>query len=207
MIAAKDLRPELLVFTGDVADDVNLLESALRLAHEHRPHLGVYASLGNHEYLHDISRLRPIYERSPVPLLVDRAETIAVGEGKLFLAGSNDPIHLEHDSDFFARSVDACLDGGPSDAFRLLLSHRPEAFPRAAREGFHLTLSGPTHGGQLGWGRRSLLERIDPKRFQYMWGEYRRGGNRLYTSAGFGHWFPYRLGCPTEVPLIVLERA
>jgi len=30
---------------------------------------------------------------------------------------------------------------------------------------------------------------------------------RLSTTSGFGHWFPFRVGCPTEMPLLVLERA
>ncbi|MEJ7729834.1 MAG: hypothetical protein WKG00_11500 [Polyangiaceae bacterium] len=38
------------------------------------------------------------------------------------------------------------------------------------------------------------------------WGSYARGARRLYTSAGFGHWFPFRLGCPSEAPLLVLTR-
>ena len=29
--------------------------------------------------------------------------------------------------------------------------------------------------------------------------------SRLYTTSGFGHWFPFRFGCPTEMPLVVLE--
>jgi predicted MPP superfamily phosphohydrolase len=29
--------------------------------------------------------------------------------------------------------------------------------------------------------------------------------SRLYTTSGFGHWFPFRFGCPTEMPIVVLE--
>jgi predicted MPP superfamily phosphohydrolase len=42
-----------------------------------------------------------------------------------------------------------------------------------------------------------------PNRF--LRGAYQRGKSRLYTSAGFGHWFPFRLGCPAEAPTIVLS--
>ena len=38
------------------------------------------------------------------------------------------------------------------------------------------------------------------------WGLYQRGHSRLYTTSGFGQWFPFRLNCPPEAPLIVLER-
>ena len=41
---------------------------------------------------------------------------------------------------------------------------------------------------------------------RYLWGAYSAGPRRLYTSSGAGHWFPFRLGCPREVPMIVLRR-
>lgn len=85
--------------------------------------------------------------------------------------------------------------------------------------GFDLTLSGHTHGGQLGLSGRSVLEMLRPG--AGWWGTYARKRpdsvaarrtklestpSRLYTTSGFGHWFPSRLGCPTEMPIIVLER-
>ena len=38
-----------------------------------------------------------------------------------------------------------------------------------------------------------------------IWGHYGAGATQLYTSAGVGHWFPFRLGCPPEAPLFILE--
>ena len=80
-----------------------------------------------------------------------------------------------------------------------------------------------THGGQVGMFGRSLLERIKPG--IGWWGSYAkarppeiararelgtttgpRGPSRLYTTSGFGHWFPFRMGCPTEMPIVILER-
>src|SRR6185295_20296414 len=93
-----------------------------------------------------------------------------------------------------------------ADAFRLLMCHRPNGFPAAADAGFHLTLSGHTHGAQIGIGGKSALEVLGGGGERYPWGSYERDGKRLYTTSGFGHWFPFRLGCPTEAPLIVLAR-
>ncbi|WP_437663620.1 metallophosphoesterase [Sorangium sp. So ce1182] len=202
------LAPDLIVLTGDVADDHGQLRAALDAVHRHRPRLGVFACLGNHEYLHDIRRTRPLYEQSPVPLLVDRGTTVAVGRARLYIAGADDPVVLggEELRSALERSVARCREGAPEeDAFRLLLCHRPEGFPFAARRGFHLTLAGHTHGGQIGLFGRSALQSIWPD--EYLWGTYARGESRLYTTSGFGHWFPFRLGCPTEAPLLVLERA
>jgi predicted MPP superfamily phosphohydrolase len=32
------------------------------------------------------------------------------------------------------------------------------------------------------------------------------GDKQLYTSSGGGHWFAFRLACPSEAALVVLER-
>ncbi|WP_394821870.1 metallophosphoesterase [Pendulispora albinea] len=199
-------RPDLIVFTGDVADDVRQLGPALALAHQFRAAHGVLASLGNHEYIHDIRVTRPIYDRSPVPLLVDEGAELRVGDARLYVGGANDPVIIRADiHPFLEGSVERAMRGSPSDAFRLLLSHRPDAFDIAARRGIELTLSGHTHGGQIGANGKSAFEPLWPD--GYLWGGYGRGGSRLYTTAGFGNWFPFRVGCPTEAPLIVLSSA
>lgn len=180
------------------------MEKALDVAHRFRPRLGVYACLGNHEYLHDITISRPIYERSQVPLLVGSGVTLHVGAARLFLAGADDPIYQGNGPAFFEKTIGRCAAMAGASDFKLLLCHRPEGFVPASKHGFDLTLSGHTHGGQVGLFGRSVFERLIPE--QFPWGPYRRGKSRLYTTSGFGHWFPFRLGCPTEAPLIVLTR-
>ena len=81
----------------------------------------------------------------------------------------------------------------------------PEGFDPAAKAGVDLTLSGHTHGGQIGFNGKSAFEPLWPD--GYLWGGYRRGASSLYTTAGFGDWFPFRLGCPSEAPLLVLKRS
>jgi predicted MPP superfamily phosphohydrolase len=118
-------------------------------------------------------------------------------------------------------SIASAASHAPRGAdFRLLLSHRPEGFAPAAEHGFDLTLSGHTHGGQLGLLGRSVFDLLRPG--TGWWGTYERqrpltsgarrsvlaaSPSRLYTTSGFGHWFPFRVGCPTELPIIVLEGA
>lgn len=210
LVAALDraaaLEPDLIVLTGDVADDLGELERALAIVHERRPRLGVFAALGNHEYMHGISRTRPVYERSAVRLLVDEGETLTVGAAKLHVLGVDDlDGRSASDDDFYRGAVARALAGAPEGAFRLLLCHRPEGFDAAADQAVELTLSGHTHGGQLGaFGVSALTALLANGR---VWGLYRKARSQLYTTSGFGHWFPFRLGCPTETPLIVLERA
>lgn len=205
-------RPDLIVLTGDVADDPGLIAGALDLVTRARARCGAVASLGNHEYLGGIHVTRPKYEASAVPLLVSAGRTVSVGRARLFIGGADDPVHMHGDIAAMVRpSIERAASHAPSDAdFRLLLSHRPEGHGPAADLGFDLTLSGHTHGGQLGLFGRSLLEKLRPG--TGWWGTYtrkKRNGSpsRLYTTSGFGHWFPFRVGCPTEMPVIVLERA
>ncbi|WP_394831931.1 metallophosphoesterase [Pendulispora rubella] len=197
-------RPDLIVFTGDIADDLHQLGPALRMADQFGARCGVLACLGNHEYLHDARRARAIFDASPVPLLVDAGTTLRVGDAHLYVAGANDPVVIGANiQPFLESAIDRALRDAPSDTFRLLLSHRPEGFDPAARHGIDLTLSGHTHGGQIGFNGKSAFEPLWPD--GYLWGAYRRGTSRLYTTSGFGDWFPFRIGCSTEAPLVVLS--
>lgn len=197
--------PDLIVLTGDVADKLEELVAGLEIVTAFAPRLGVYAALGNHEYLNGIERMLPAYQASSVRLLINETAAISLGSATLFLAGVDDPVFIGPPKPFFEQAVADCAVHAPSDAFRLLLCHRPEGFEAASRHGFHLTLSGHTHGGQVGLLGRSAFEVLFG--MPYLWGAYRRGESRLYTTSGFGHWFPFRLSCPAEAPIIVLERA
>ncbi|MCP4574107.1 MAG: metallophosphoesterase [bacterium] len=202
---ARPLAPDLVVVTGDTADDLRLLPAALRmLADLGAPH-GVYAVLGNHEYGNGVARVRRIFRDSPVPLLVDESVHLDVGRSRLFLAGLDDPIissaRIDRTAFFAPRLAELAAQAAPG-AFRLLLSHRPEALDYAADHGVELVLAGHTHGGQIGFDGQSLLDY--PAGYPYPWGHYRRGPSRLYTSSGAGHWLPIRFGCPTEAPVVEL---
>ncbi len=201
---AAPYKPDLVLITGDIADDLHLLGDALKMIDTLKPPHGCFASLGNHEYYRGITQVRRIHDASPIPLLVNTGVHIQRGNCRLYIGGLDDPRFLTMaDSSFFRRAVDKTLrDVSPEDTV-LLMSHRPDVFPLSAQQGVHLTLSGHTHGGQIGIGRRSLFESI--WREKYLWGHYQRHHSHLYTSSGVGHWFPFRLGCPPEAPVIELR--
>ena len=198
---AQPHKPDLVVLTGDVADKLDALTAALPLFAKLAPPLGTYAVLGNHEYMSGVlERMTLAYEQSAVTLLVNQAHTLNIGTAQLTLIGIDDP-YGESESNFYARCLSEC-DPGANAGFRLLLSHRPDALDAAAARGIDLVLSGHTHGGQVGWWGRSLFERLGLA--QRMWGLYRARSTQLYTSAGAGDWFPFRINCPREAPLLTL---
>ena len=93
-------------------------------------------------------------------------------------------------------------------ALNVLLSHNPDVFPVAARQGYDLTISGHTHGGQI---RLEFLNAdLNPGRFYtpYVDGVYRRGPASILVSRGIGTIaLPVRLGAPPEVSLVRLCRS
>ncbi|MFH1373117.1 MAG: metallophosphoesterase [bacterium] len=196
---------DLVLLTGDVADDLQLLPDALAMIEQLNPPLGAFACLGNHEYYRGITAVRRAFDHSSISLLVNSSVRIAVGTRHLLVAGLDDPRSMViGDTTFFGETLQKtmreCLDGEPV----LLMSHRPDVFGYAAEADVNLTLAGHTHGGQIGLGNRSLFEMLQLQR--YPWGHYQLQRSHLYTSSGVGHWFPFRLGCPREAPVIELRR-
>jgi len=205
-LGERGVRPDLVLFTGDLADDLLQIIPAIHAAARLKPRLGIHCSLGNHEYLHGVTEARRYYDKANANLLVERGQPIHLGRSTLYLAGTDDPLSVRSDiTRFMQRTVERSLRDAPSDAFTILLSHRPEGFAHAARAGVDLTLSGHTHGGQIGFNGKSAFEPLFPD--GYMWGLYQSQESTLYTTSGWGHWFPFRLGCMAEAPLVILERA
>jgi predicted MPP superfamily phosphohydrolase len=200
---AEKFKPDIVLLTGDIADDLTLLRDALKMSSSLSPRYGTYASLGNHEYYRGIKEVLKNYEKSIVPLLRSSGVPIDIDGATLHLAGADDPVAMGRDNSVFLRkTIEKALDGASSEAFYLLMSHRPEGFDQAAELGVDLTLAGHTHGGQVGIYGRSFWEPFMPDR--YLWGKYARGRSQMYLTSGIGHWFPFRLGCPPEAPVIEL---
>ncbi|MFH2055151.1 MAG: metallophosphoesterase [bacterium] len=204
--SAKKFKPDLLLYSGDIADDLRLLPGAIKLCESFGAPLGAYACMGNHDYYRGAPQVIATFERTSVPMLINRGVTIKVGKTDIFVGGADDPRYMGRPiNSFMQESVDQTLDGAPQNAFKIIMSHRPTGFDRAAEQGVDLTLAGHTHGGQIGLMGRPILNQWGNER--YIWGKYSKGASQIYTSAGVGHWFPFRLGCPTEAPVLVLKRA
>ena len=77
-------------------------------------------------------------------------------------------------------------DSMPPAMPTLLLSHDPALFPDAASRAVDLTLSGHTHGGQIGvpfFAKRFNLARVMTP---FTTGLYHSGAAALYVSRGLG---------------------
>lgn len=197
-------RPDLVVVTGDFVERPWLWDDALSVLSNARPRLGVYGCLGNHEHFQSTRDVRRAYERARIPLLVDDGVKLDVDGVSLALLGIDDPRAMRGDIETPMRaSIERALGRADGD-FRLLLSHRPEGIVPASSLDVGLVLAGHTHGGQIGFAGKSAFEPLAPD--GYLWGPYLVENTRLYTTSGFGHWYPFRLGCGAELPVLELRR-
>jgi predicted MPP superfamily phosphohydrolase len=161
-----------------------------------RARLGVFAVLGNHDWLHGGERVAAALRDAGIRVL----ENEAVAAGPLWLAGVADARMRTPD-------VDGALAAVPPEAPVLLMSHDPDLFPHVP-ERVSLTLSGHTHGGQVAIPalRRPLLPSAYGER--YARGLIVEHGRHLLVSSGIGtSGLPLRLLAPPEVLVLTLRSA
>jgi predicted MPP superfamily phosphohydrolase len=197
------LEPDLIAITGDMADGtVEALARHVEPLARLRAPLGVYYVPGNHEYYWNAGDwLEKAAELGFIPL-INENRVVARGGAKLLVGGIPDEsgghFLAGHDPDQGrAAATEEFVD------FRLLLAHRPDGVPQAARAGFDLQLSGHTHGGQF--FPASLFIGLFHR---FTRGLYRHDDMAVYVNPGTGYWGPaHRFGVPSEITLLRLRGA
>jgi len=194
-------KPDIIVFTGDLADGYvqDLREDTAPLA-ELRALDGKYFITGNHEYFWDLAGWMSEVRNLGFTILMNEHRVLWRGESCLVIAGVPD-FTAEYMMPKVISDPEAAARDGPPDARKILLAHRPGSCYAAERAGFDLQISGHTHGGQF-WPWTWLIHIVQP----FSAGLYRFRKTRLYVSRGTGTWGPpTRLGNPSEIPLLTLR--
>ena len=199
---ANETRPHLALVTGDLITTAqDPLDNCLRQLARLRAEGGVFGCMGNHElYSNAEDYVEEQGARLGLRFLRSRAERLQFGGVTLNLAG------VDYQSSRKPYLVGADRLVAPGD-FNVLLSHNPDVFPVAVRQGYNLTIAGHTHGGQV---RVEILRQdLNIARFftPYVDGLYRRGDAAIFVSRGIGTiGLPARIGAPPEVNLLRLSR-
>lgn len=202
------LAPDLTVITGDITDGLDHASQTFPVLSGLSARLGVFAILGNHDVATGAQEVKLALRRyTDFRVLDDEVVTLDGGGGaRLHLIGL-----MDRGKDW-ARGFASCRELSdlhstlPASDPAILLCHRPDLFPHAARLGIALTLSGHTHGGQLAIalpkGRFATLARfITP----YARGSFRQGASMLHVNLGLGMTGqPVRLATPREITVITL---
>ncbi len=194
----REARPDLLVFTGDLADQASehVGELAAMLAEVNAP-LGKLAVTGNHEFYRGLASSAPMMQAAGFNVLHGQCVSVAPG---LLVAGVDDYV-ASRIGVCVAEEEDRVLPPRERSDFVILLKHRPYIEERSLGR-FDLQLSGHIHGGQVFPARWPLLLFC-----RYTKGLYHLGkGSSLYVNRGAGTFgVPMRLLSPPEVTLIILE--
>jgi len=199
---ANETRPHLALVTGDLISTAqDPLDDCLRQLARLRADSGVFGCLGNHEiYANAEDYVEKQGGHLGIRFLRTRAERLQFGGATLNLVG----VDYQPSRKPYLAGADRLIDPA---SFNVLLSHNPDVFPVAARQGYNLTIAGHTHGGQV---RVEILRQdVNVARFftPYVDGLYRRGDAAIFVSRGIGTIaLPARIGAPPEVNLLRLCR-
>jgi predicted MPP superfamily phosphohydrolase len=201
------LEADLVALTGDLFDfDPRHVEDGARRLAGLRARHGVYAVLGNHDGYTGLELVAESLARLAPGIVLLRGDLVRAPTGApLYLAGLDDPVHRFTERNLQLPELDELGARRPEDGPTILLVHRPEAFPQAARLGFPLVLAGHTHGGQLALptpgGRFNLAGLVT----RYHRGLFRENGSVLYVNRGAGMAGPaIRINCAREIATIEL---
>lgn len=211
--AIDDMRPDLIVFTGDIQnmgpDELPRFAQTLKRL---KAKDGVMSVLGNHDYSHYVNvspeealrneRMTCQFETSVGwQLLLNDNRIVRRGSDSIVIAGGeNDgrpPFPAKADLKKTMRGINA-------KSFVVMLQHDPSAWRRhiLPETNAQLTLSGHTHGGQISlFGLRptELVGKEDD-------GLYVEGKRKLFVSTGLGGFIHFRFYMNPEVVEITLKR-
>jgi len=221
-----DLKPDLVLFTGDMvnfsAEEAYPFKEDMKMI---TATSGIYAIKGNHDYgdyvqwpsakekQDDNDSLASFYKQIGWDLMNNRNVILHKGKSEIAIAGienwSANPRYGKHGN------LREALLGTDSVPFIILMSHDPTHWEREVRKLFpqiDLTLSGHTHGMQLGIETNSF--RWSPAQYIYTYwaGLYSQKSGKgkeqfLYVNRGLGAiGFPGRVGIRPEITLFILKK-
>ncbi len=195
-------KPDALLLTGDIFDDDSQNEQAVRLVDSFSTAFpkGIWYCYGNHEHMRNLKKIKTALTTSKIHVLVNEAVKVLDGEMPLYFAGADYPMDRPHFAEQKRIYAQRTFADVPQGAAVILLAHHPEFIDDGAEYGAQLTLTGHTHGAQIGLFGRPLLPV-----FKYTRGMFRQGECYGYVHSGNGSWFPYRLGCPPEIAYFTLK--
>ena len=214
------LKSEVLFFTGDIVNsNANEMDGWLDTFKPLTAPFGVYSILGNHDY-GDYIKWKTEEDRNQNLLNVKNIHPqlgfkLLLNENT-FIEKNGERIHIIGVENWgkgdFPKIGDLKLAGSgiESNAFKILLSHDPSHWRLKVLEEENppqLTLSGHTHGFQMGLETPAF--RISPSQLVYKeWaGLYNTGKHHLYVNRGLGTvGYPGRIGIWPEITKITLGR-
>ena len=214
-----NLKPDLILCTGDLVNNYawelrgwdNVL---IKLVAKK----GKYAVLGNHDYgdysqwdsidekESNLEAIKQFYKNIQFKLLLNEAEVISKNNASISIVGVENwgkPPFKQYGR------LQKAVKKVKSIPFKILLSHDPSHWSGEVVDitNIDLTLSGHTHGMQVGFQFKNFQWSPIKYKYKHWVGLYKKGCQYLYVNRGLG-WlgFPGRLGMRPEITNIELRK-
>jgi hypothetical protein len=210
-----DKLPDLIFLTGDYMDHEDGAPRLRELLSELKSAHGIYAVLGNHDYmvyniLHifrifwkidhreiDTSKVIALIEGAGVSVMRDVSENLKIGGNELTITGA-DPWTIK-------KKMGELPAGSHEGGLKILLSHYPDAIMDYASTA-DIILSGHTHGGQVTFFGIPFVtsSKIKGKRAV---GLSNINGSWLFVSRGCGssRYLPFRFFARPEINRVLIK--
>jgi predicted MPP superfamily phosphohydrolase len=214
-------KSDIMLFTGDIVNNkADEMDDWMDVFDKLEAKEGKYSILGNHDYgdymdwdnaqdkKDNFQKVKDIHQKIGFDLLLDEHRYLEKDGQKIALLG------VENWGKGFNQAGDLqrAAAGVHQEDFKILMSHDPSHWEEKVKKdsfNYQLTLSGHTHGLQMGieipgWFKWS------PSKYVYkQWaGLYEEAGRFINVNRGFGyHAFPGRVGIWPEITVIELKKA
>jgi predicted MPP superfamily phosphohydrolase len=214
-------KSDLMLFTGDIVNNkADEMDDWIGVFSQLEAKEGKYSILGNHDYgdymdwknpedkVKNFQDVKDVHKKIGFDLLLDEHRYLEKDGQKIALLGvENWGKGFNQAGDLQRASVNI-----KKEDFKILMSHDPSHWEYKVKQddfNYQLTLSGHTHGLQMGieipgWFKWS------PSKYVYkQWaGLYEEFGRYINVNRGFGyHAFPGRVGIWPEITVIELKKA
>lgn len=181
-------KADIVVIGGDLIDnntDVVFEMGLDKILKNIDAPMGVYACLGNHEYISGKQESMRFHEASDITVLKD---TILNVTDYITLIGRDDVSNKNR------KPLNRVINGVDERQFKLLLDHQPSNLNEAEEAKIDLQFSGHTHNGQV-FPFSLIAESI----FENPHGMIKKGLTSIYVSSGLGIWGgKFRIGTQSE---------
>ena len=194
-------KPDLVLLAGDVIDeDIGhfIDQDMAATFRQLQSRFGVFAVLGNHEYIgRETEAAIELMRSGGITVLRDSYFSV---DDRFVIAGRDD-----WDRERFMGSprkpLEQWLRGIDPTKPLFLMDHQPRELTAALAAGVDLTVSGHTHRGQL-FPNHWLTQRL----YEIDWGYLQKGTLHAVVSSGFGTWGPpIRTNANSEIVEIIVR--
>ena len=213
-------KPDLILFTGDLVNNrAEEMESYMDVFNRLTAPLGVFSTLGNHDYgdyvhwdtrqdkTNNLERLKQVHADLGWRLLMNEHVELQKGVDKIALLGVENWSAKARFPKY--GNMAKTYAGSEPYPFKILMSHDPSHWDAEVRRKYSdidLMLSGHTHGMQFGVEVPGF--KWSPVQYVYdQWaGLYEEASQKLYVNRGYGFiGYPGRVGILPEITVLELS--